>query len=222
MASITTSTNLDVNGLVTQLMAAERQPLTKLQSQVNSASSDISLYGTIRSELSTLESAARALGGIDALSAYSAGLSDSTVGSVTVSSSASAGQYSVAVGSLASAQTLVGPREVASGIVYSGELEFTAANSGASPNSFTVNVAGKSLTGVRDAINSATNNFGVSASVINDGTGNRLVLRSTQPGADNAITKVTEVASGTDTDLSFLAFDASSGTYPTYSAVTRG
>jgi len=65
MASITTSTNLDVNGLVTQLMAAERQPLTKLQSQVNSASSDISLYGTIRSELSTLESAARALGGSD-------------------------------------------------------------------------------------------------------------------------------------------------------------
>jgi len=222
MASITTSTNLDVNGLVTQLMAAERQPLTKLQSQVNSASSDISLYGTIRSELSTLESAARALGGIDALSAYSASLSDSTVGSVTVSSSASAGQYSVAVGSLASAQTLVGPREGASGIVYSGELEFTAANSGASPNSFTVNVAGKSLTGVRDAINSATNNFGVSASVINDGTGNRLVLRSTQPGADNAITKVTEVASGTDTDLSFLAFDASSGTYPTYSAGNAG
>jgi flagellar hook-associated protein 2 len=222
MASITTSTNLDVNGLVTQLMAAERQPLTKLQSQVNSASSDISLYGTIRSELSSLESAARALGGTDALSAYSASLSDSTVGSVTVSSSASAGQYSVAVSSLASAQTLVGPREGASGIVYSGELEFTAANSGASPNSFTVNVAGKSLTGVRDAINSATNNFGVSASVINDGTGNRLVLRSTQPGADNAITKVTEVASGTDTDLSFLAFDASSGTYPTYSAGNAG
>jgi len=221
MASITTSTNLDVNGLVTQLMAAERQPLNKLQSQVSSVSSDISLYGTVRSELSTLESAARALGGTNALSAYSAALSNSTVGSVTVSSSASAGQFSIAVNALASSQTLVGPRESSSGTLYTGDLTFTAANSGASPNNFTINVASKSLTEVRDAINSATNNFGVAASVINDGTGNRLVLRSTQTGVVNAITKI-QVPSGGNAGLSFLAFDATSGTYPTYSAGGTG
>ena len=221
MASITTSTNLDVNGLVTQLMAAERKPLTKLQSKVNSVSSDISLYGTVRSELSSLESAARALGGTDALSVYSAALSDSTVGSVTASSTASAGQYSVSVTSLARSQTLVGPRESSSGTLYTGDLKFTAANSSASPNYFTINVANKSLAEVRDAINSATNNFGVAASVINDGTGNRLVLRSTQPGANNAVTKI-EVPSGGNTGLSFLAFDATSTAYPTYSAGSSG
>jgi len=222
MASITTSTNLDVNGLVTQLMAAERQPLTKLQSQVNSASSDISLYGTVRSELSSLESAARALGGTNALSVYSAALSDSTIGTVTASSTASAGQYSVAVTSLASSQTLVGPREGRSGTPpYSGALDFfTAANSSRVPD-FTISVVGKTLTEVRDAINSATNNFGVAASVINDGTGNRLVLRSTQPGASNAVTKI-EVPSGGSGGLSFLAFDATSGTYPNYSAEGTG
>jgi flagellar hook-associated protein 2 len=220
MASITTSTNLDVNGLVTQLMAAERQPLTKLQSRVNSASSDISLYGTVRSELSSLESAARALGGTNALSVYSAALSDGTIGTVTASSIASAGQYSVKVTQLASSQTLVGPRKSDSTERYSGDLTFTAANSSAEPNNFIVKVVGKSLTGVRDAINSATNNFGVSASVINDGTGNRLVLRSTQPGADNAITQIeaseASEASNTDTNLSFLVFGGTHGT-PTYS-----
>ena len=210
MASITASTNLDVNGLVTQLMAAERQPLTKLQSQVNSASSDISLYGTVRSELSSLESAARTLGGVDALSVYSAALSDSTIGMVTASSIASAGQYSVKVTQLASSQTLVGPREGRSGTPpYSGALDFfTAANSSGVPD-FTISVVGKTLTEVRDAINSATNNSGVAASVINDGAGNRLVLRSTQPGANNAVTKIAVPSGGSD-GLSFLAFDATS------------
>jgi flagellar hook-associated protein 2 len=74
---------------------------------------------------------------------------------------------------------------------------------------------------VRDVINSATDNFGVAASVINDGTGNRLVLRSTQPGANNAVTKI-EVPSGGNTGLSFLAFDATSTAYPTYSAGSSG
>ena len=40
---------LDLNTIVTQLVALERQPITKLQTQASSLNSKISLYGTVNS-----------------------------------------------------------------------------------------------------------------------------------------------------------------------------
>jgi flagellar hook-associated protein 2 len=68
------------------------------------------------------------------------------------------------------------------------------------------------LAGVRDAINAA--NAGVSASIVNDGTGQRLVLASKYGGAAGAmrISVADDATTNTDaTGLSQLAYDASTG-----------
>jgi flagellar hook-associated protein 2 len=190
MASITTSTNLDVNGLVSQLMAVEKQPLTKLQAKVQALSSNLSLYGTIKGEVAALGSAADALNDPVTTVSYAASLSDSKVGAVAGSSSAVPGQYSVTVDRLASAQTLVSPQQTNASVAIDVNQPSTLTFSLRSGLQFDVDVGGLSLNGMRDAINSAGAAFGVRASVVTDAGGSRLVLRNANTGVDNAITDI--------------------------------
>jgi flagellar hook-associated protein 2 len=190
MASITTSTNLDVNGLVSQLMAVEKQPLTKLQAKVQALSSNLSLYGTIKGEVAALGSAADALNDPVTNVSYAASLSDSKVGAVAGSSSAVPGQYSVTVDRLASAQTLVSPQQTNASVAIDVNQPSTLTFSLRSGLQFDVDVGGLSLNGMRDAINSAGAAFGVRASVVTDAGGSRLVLRNANTGVDNAITDI--------------------------------
>jgi flagellar hook-associated protein 2 len=215
MASITTSTNLDVNGLVSQLMAVEKQPLTKLQAKVQALSSNLSLYGTIKGEVAALGSAADALNDPVTTVSYAASLSDSKVGAVAGSSSAVPGQYSVTVDRLASAQALVSPQlanaSVAVGAGESSILNFSLR----SGLQFDVDVGGLSLNGMRDAINSAGAAFGVRASVVTDAGGSRLVIRNANTGLDNAITSISG-GSGSYAAFNFNGTDTYS---PTGSAI---
>ena len=52
---------LDVGSIVSQLMAVERQPLTRLQDQQKSYQSKLSAFGQLQSAMSKLQDAAGAL-----------------------------------------------------------------------------------------------------------------------------------------------------------------
>ena len=52
---------LDVNSIVTQLVAIEKQPLTNLQTKANTLQTQLSLYGTIKSQVAALQDASTAL-----------------------------------------------------------------------------------------------------------------------------------------------------------------
>jgi len=68
--------------------------------------------------------------------------------------------------------------------VGSGTLSLTSAG-----NSFDIAVNGTdTLTEIRDKINASTDNNSVIASIVNDGSGDHLVLNSTENGSANAIT----------------------------------
>ena len=202
--------NLDVEGLVTQLMALERRPANRLQGRVSSFNANLSEYGRVRSELSSLKTAASALGSSTALNVFSGTLSDTAAGSVAVSSDASAGAYAVRVQSLARAQTLVSPNAsngsllAGADTLIAGSATLTIQQAG---NSFALSLADTSLAGIRDAINGAADNTGVVASVISDGSGSRLVLRSEETGAANAVTAVT-VSGASNANFDFLSFTA--------------
>jgi flagellar hook-associated protein 2 len=204
--------NLDVEGLVSQLMALERRPAARLQGRISSFNSNLSEYGRVRSDISALQSAARGLATSTGFNVFSATLSDSAAGSVAVSSDAAAGQYAIRVLSLARAQTLVSPNSIDGGAtritdanaVIAGSATLTITQGG---SSFAINLADSSLAGVRDAINAAQDNTGVVASIINDGSGSRLVLRSEETGAAQAVTSI--AVSGTNnTNYDFLGFSA--------------
>ncbi len=222
LASTGVGSGLDVATIVSKLMAVEQQPLTALNTKETGIQAKISAYGTINSSLSSLQSAMSALTVPSNFNAVKASIGDTTVIAGTASSSAQPGNFSIEVTALAQAQKLTSTGFAATtDTVGSGSITFQfgtytagAFTSNAIKPAQTVTIAAgsSSLSGVRDAINSA--NIGVTASIVNDGSTNRLVLTSTDTGSANAL-KITvsddDAANIDAAGLSRLAYDASTG-----------
>ncbi|WP_432463005.1 flagellar filament capping protein FliD [Agarivorans sp. QJM3NY_33] len=111
--------------------------------------------------------------------AYSVSLGDDTVD----------GRYDVEVLSVAQGSRATVQTEYASSnsVIASSDGELTfAAGSGSDEESFTVAVtAGMTLSQLRDGVNQASGNFGVTANLIDTGSGTRLVYDSAKSGADD-------------------------------------
>lgn len=189
--------NLDVIGLVDQLMAIERAPLTKLATKEASVQAKLSAFGTLKSALSEFQNAARALGTADKLSPLKSNVADTAIMTASASGNAVAGNYDIEVKQLAQSQKLVsnGSYAAATSAVGTGKLTISlgsyaddgtfAADSARTAVEVTVDGSNNTLAGVRDAINAA--NAGVTASIINDGNGNYLSLTSKTTGAKSAM-----------------------------------
>jgi flagellar hook-associated protein 2 len=185
MASITSAgvgSGLDVASLVTQLVAAERAaPDTRLSKAQSKAQTTLSALGTFRSALAELQNAAKALqdGGAAKLAATSANTGLLTA---TTTSTAAAGSYSVEVLQLAKTHKLASAAYASSSdSVGTGKLTLTSGG-----KSFTVEIDSEhdSLAGIRDAINAASDNPGIRASLLNTTAGVRLTLTAAGTGAD--------------------------------------
>lgn len=220
ISSLGVGSGLDLEGLVTKLMAAERQPVTLLQSKESKLNVQVSAYGQIKSSLSSFQDASNALTDTAKYTATAATSSNSAVVSASSTSTAAAGSYSVKVLGLTQGQRLTSAAgstpTVAAGTLTiqlgtytttSGTTSFTAATPAATPINFT----GSTLAELRDSINSAKT--GVTASIVNDGSNDRLVLASDGTGAATAF-KI----SGTD-GLAGLSFDASTGASSTLNSL---
>lgn len=229
MASITSSTGasgLAIDSIVSGLMTIEKQPLTKIQTQVSSYNTKLSAYGTLKTGLSTFQTAVDKLATASKFNAQSVTLSDSTGLTATADGTATTGDYSIAVNQLATSQKLSSANYTnTTDIVGTGTLTisfgtYAAADATAgTPASFTANADKSSITvditssnntlaGIRDAINAK--NASVSASIVNDGSGNRLVITSKDTGAVNSLKIDVTDGDGTNTDssgLSSLAYD---------------
>jgi flagellar hook-associated protein 2 len=210
---------IDVNTLVSELMTVESQPLTQLQSKESGVQSKISAYGQVQSALSDLDTALVALQSTSAFKAAQATVSGSGV-SATVSGAPAAGSYSVTVSQLAQAQAAAsGPLASGSTAVGTGTLTIqlgtynTAGNTftakaGSGPVNITIDPTNNTLSGIASAINGAA--AGVTASIVSDNSGSRLVLSSSSTGAANAFRLTVADADGNNSDvsgLSQLAFD---------------
>lgn len=221
MPSLVTGTNIDVNSLVTQLVAAERAPLTAMRATQTGFEAKISAFGKIRSSLSSLNDAVVKLDSSANYQAMHANVSDAAVAGASVSPGAVAAGYTLEVRNLAQTQKLASNRFATSTTtVGSGSMNIEFGSyDGASftPNTergaLSVTISGGStLEGVRDAINQASGSAsaGVRASIINDGTGYRLSLSAPGTGGANGMKISVSDAEGGDTDtagLSALAYD---------------
>lgn len=213
---------LDVNSIVSQLVAIERKPITQLQTAATKLQTQLSAFGRMQSALSTLRDAAVKLAQPTNWGATTATTSSAdTVGATSVGGAAAAGNYTLVVDHLAASQTLVsGAYANASATLGSGEISIELGNFDAVPpvpnaEAAIVNIiidpASSSLSGIRDKINAA--NAGVVASIVSDVTGSRLVLRSAATGEANGfrvqITNDDDGDAGDASGLSALAFDPS-------------
>ncbi|WP_328185545.1 flagellar filament capping protein FliD [Marinobacter sp. OP 3.4] len=197
--------------LVDQLVAAERKPTeTRLTQKTEQAEALLSAYGKLRSAVTELRLPMRQLSSPDNLKAFSASSSNEDIGVSVDATKASRGTYSVEVTSLASAQALASQavfddRDTTS--VGQGTLELSV---GEKNTSITIDSSNDTLQGLANAINES--DAGVSAGVIDTGSGYQLVLSADDTGTANAVSiSVSDDNGGTNTDnqgLSRFAFNS--------------
>ena len=99
--------NLDVNGIIKQLMAVEQQPLIALAKKEASYQAKLSAYGSLKGALTAFQSAAAALNSPSKFQAMSTTTGDAGIVKASATSQAAVGSYSVNVSQLAQAQTLL-------------------------------------------------------------------------------------------------------------------
>ena len=217
---------LNIQQIIDTIVQADSVPLTDLQNKVAAYNNQISAYGSLVSSLSSLNTLAQSMALPD-IYGMAATSSNTAVLTATASSTASAGTYSMTVSQLAQAQSIYSASfasETATAVASAGDQGIQIQAGSGTPVAITFNgtnfVVGSntysnSLDGVRDAINAA--NAGVTASVINNGSGYQLVLTSGSTGAANRVKVLVNTGSGYadatgTTGVNQLAFD------PTYNA----
>ena len=211
---------IDINGLVSKIMAVESQPLQQLDTKEATYQAQLASYGQVKSALSAFQAAVGGLESATSFQSIAATSADSSVYTASASSIAVPGTYSIEVVKLAQSQKLIsGAFTGVNDVVGTGTLTFQfgtddgmggfTVNSTKAAQSVTIDAAHDTLSGVRDAINAA--NIGVTATIINDGTGYKLSLTSSDTGAANSLKiTVTNDSVGTNLDntgLSQFAYD---------------
>ena len=193
--SLGVGSGLALDDLVQQLLTAERQPKeARLNAKEERIEAEISGLGQIKSKLSDFKDAVDELRSDNGINGREPTITnpseDNDVLSAEASNSALRGKYEVIVEQLAAGSRITtddGAFTSSSDAVLSsgtGSLTFDVGGS----DSFTINVsAGMTLTQLREAINNADDNFGVTANIIDTGTsaGPRLVFSSSETGDGN-------------------------------------
>jgi flagellar hook-associated protein 2 len=194
----------DFGQVVDQLVKIAQLPvdrLTKKKANLNTKFTDLT---TVSTKVAAFQSAAQALRLSTSFDKTTASVTDATVLSVSASSSATAGTYSVRVLQLAQSHQIVSKaaKAVSSAtedIVSGGSANFTFRVGSGANQTVSLGSTG-TLTDLRDQINNL--GAGVTASLINTGTeaapAYRLALTANNTGSANAITIV---ADGTNVDL---------------------
>lgn len=223
MSTISASSSLDVRGIVDQLMQIEQRPLQTMERTLSGIQTQLSAYGRLQSALAGFQDAARALARYDTWDAATAVSSDEASVLATAHAGAHPGGHSIEVFQLANRQTLASTAfasadaPVGGGTLHIRMGSLDDAGTGFSPDSgrpeVSIEIAeGATLAEVRDAINAA--GAGVRASLVVDGSGQRLMLRSTDSGSAQAFRIRVDDTDGSHTDatgLSALAFDPAAG-----------
>ena len=215
---------VDINSMVSQLVALESRPLVAIRSAATSLQTQVSSYGQLSSLFGALQSAASKLTGNSLWSKSTATSSDDTAVAVVGGSTAAAGSYAVSVQKLAANQTVVSTTSYASAteLVGSGTLTLELGQWDLPPMNFLPQVgrtpvtvaitAADTLQTLRDKINGL--GAGVTAAVVTDSSGARLSLRSSSSGADNGFRMSVADGDGVNTDaagLSRFAFNPGGG-----------
>jgi flagellar hook-associated protein 2 len=207
--SLLSGEGLDVTSLVNQILTQKSGQLSQWGSEQSLLRVQAGLLGTINSDLTRLADAVTALSDpIGALTAQAATSSNPALLTATADSSVAAGTHSIIINDLASA-----------GLVYTdsvaGGANVSILPANATTGQLTVQIGGSSgttaaiqvtaetndtLTTLAASINqqSAANNWGIRAAVVNDLTGSRLSITSQTTGAPGAL-----AISGNTTTLTF-------------------
>ena len=183
LSSTGIGSGLDVSSIVTQLMNAERGPISLLQAKQTANNAKLSAFGTLKSAVSTFEAALKTLG-TSGLGARTATSSDPLTLGVSAGADAVPGSYAIEVTQLAKQTKLSSAgRADTTTPMGAGTMSIQVGAKAA----IDIPAGDYSLLGLSKAINAAQ--AGVTATIVNDGTtnGNRLVITANDSGLANTI-----------------------------------
>jgi flagellar hook-associated protein 2 len=125
LSSAGIGSNLPIDSIISQLMTVEQQPLTSLDNKVASFQAKLSAIGTVKSALSTFQTAVKGLSDIGKFQTLKATVGDPAVASVTAGVAANPGTYSLEVSKLAQAQRLASAGQAsATAAIGAGKITF--------------------------------------------------------------------------------------------------
>ncbi len=222
MAGVTgIGSGIDIDSIVSSMVAAERAPKeAQLATLEKKTTTQITAVGALRSAISDFQMALESLNKPELFQARSATSSKTDLVGITASTTAGAGSYQVEVKTLAASSKIalaaVANKAETPARFASGTLEISlgvpaVAPAQATTESFSVTVDenNNTLAGLRDAINTSGKEVGVSATIVTDEHGSRLVLSSSKTGAGRdisvSVSDETAVETG-QTALSILEF----------------
>ena len=213
MATISSAgigSGLDVNNIVTQLVALEKQPLKILEIKATKVQSQMSAFGQIQSQFAALSDVVSRISAAGAWTGRTASSSNNSAATISALASAQATSFSLDVDALAQSQSVSSGTIAAGTAVGAGTLTlrlgtwsvggaaFTPA-AGSSDVAITISATDK-VSDIAAKINAASSN--VVATAFNDGTSDRLLIRSKATGVASGF----RVQSG-DAALQGLVFD---------------
>lgn len=205
--SLGVGSGLDLESLVGQLLEAERKPKTDaLNSREENVEAEISGIGKLKSKLEDFQETLDKLRSDTNLKGREPSINNPSEGvepfTAEASNSALEGDYNIAVKQLASGSRIETANAVDGGFASSADPVLSAGTASltfkidATSDSFSINLnAGDSLEDLRNAINSSSDNFGVTASIIDTGTvngGAKLVFTSDTTGEGNDLVIVND------------------------------
>ncbi len=183
---------LDVKSIVSQLVALEKKPLDTLKLQAATVQTKISAFGQIKSLVSTFADAASKLTSVTGWNSVTATSSNTSAVTASAVGGTLPTSFSVEVQSLAKAQATASAALLpVGGTLGSGTLRLELGKWTVVPASFTPGTgtpvdiaiaATDTLSDVASKINGA--GAGVTASILKDASGERLLLRGKNTGED--------------------------------------
>jgi flagellar hook-associated protein 2 len=205
------SANLDVQGIVSQLITLDQRPIVALNTKEAAYQTKISAYGNISGALSSFQTTVQDLSKIEKFQSLKATSSDASIVGVSAAGKAELGNHTMIISSLAQNQKLatqgqlidtasIGSGEpsklvIEFGSISGGKLDSssgkysgaTFTSNGQGSKTLTIDSSNNTLQGIRDSINKAK--IGINASIVNDGSGTpyTLTLSSSNIGSSNSI-----------------------------------
>ncbi len=189
---------LDLSGILESLRSVDEEPIRLLQTRQQQYGQRVFELDALNTKFLAVKTAAEELASLDTFGALASTSSDESVLTVSTTSSAIAGTYSMTVGRLATQDSWVSSGvATADTVVSTAGGDFSYDFNGVPGGSVTM-AAGATLQELADAINADGANPGVTAMVMDtgDGSGTPFVLQliSNETGEANSITAVDTTA----------------------------
>lgn len=172
------ASGIATDDIIEKLMALERRPVDRLENEKTYETNRLKAFGQLNTRLTALRDAVGAMNLTSEVRTTKVSLT-STEAFTATSESAQTGSYSIAVSQLAQVQ-----KTISNGYASNTASLFGTGSITVNGRQIAVDSTNNSLSGLMAAINAESETTGVSATIINDGTGGATAYRLVFTGKD--------------------------------------